>query len=193
MQTNHYEYINGLVKLVQEVDDPKSLAELVNYYDPLIKAAVKKLCFRIPEAKIHQEDLMAEGPLVIRDIVNQYDSELSYFSYFLSTRIDHAMQLIARRKYIGVPGDVSVISIDKLIDTSEKPVHDPFAQILMRHSVREAVESLRKPQRDAIEMYFYLELTQQEAAQLLGITQASFSKRLQRGLKTLSNLLSDWE
>jgi RNA polymerase sigma factor (sigma-70 family) len=192
VQSSHYEYINGLVRLIQEFDDPDALAELVDYYEPLIKASIRKLCARSPEARPYQDDMMSEGPLIIRDIVNSYNPDLSYFSYFLSTRIDNAMQVLARKRYIGTPHGVEVVSIDD-ISEYQHSTHDPFAQILMRHVVREAVESLKGTQQEAIEMYFYRDMTQQEAAAELGITQASFSKRLQRGLKSLSILLADWE
>jgi RNA polymerase sigma factor (sigma-70 family) len=46
-------------------------------------------------------------------------------------------------------------------------------------------------QREAIELYFFKEMTQEEAAEKLGIQQAAFSKRLDRALDKLRSILSD--
>jgi DNA-directed RNA polymerase specialized sigma subunit len=40
-------------------------------------------------------------------------------------------------------------------------------------------------------LYFFEELSQEEAAQKIGITQASFSKRLDRALTTLRGIIED--
>ena len=57
--------------------------------------------------------------------------------------------------------------------------------------IGEALEKLNEKQKEAITFYFFEELTQEEAALKAGITQASFSKRLDRALKTLKGIIED--
>jgi RNA polymerase sigma factor (sigma-70 family) len=54
-----------------------------------------------------------------------------------------------------------------------------------------ALEKLNEKQREAVELYFFEELSQEEAARKIGITQASFSKRLDRALTTLKGIIED--
>jgi len=53
------------------------------------------------------------------------------------------------------------------------------------------LEKLNEKQREAIELYFFDGLDQEEAAIKLNITQSSFSKRLQRGLSNMKEILGD--
>jgi RNA polymerase sigma factor (sigma-70 family) len=57
--------------------------------------------------------------------------------------------------------------------------------------IDEAMQELNEKQREAIDLYFFQELTQEEAAERLGIQQAAFSKRLDRALDKLRAILSD--
>ena len=116
-------------------------------------------------------------------MVEKYDSDLSYFSYYLSTRIDHA--LLAHFKATFLP---------KIETRDYSEVHhsyDPFDKIINEIVIGEALEKLNEKQKEAITFYFFEELTQEEAALKAGITQASFSKRLDRALKTLKGIIED--
>ena len=55
----------------------------------------------------------------------------------------------------------------------------------------DTLEEVTKNIREAIELYFFQEMTQEEAAEKLGIQQAAFSKRLDRALDKLRSILSD--
>ena len=52
-------------------------------------------------------------------------------------------------------------------------------------SLNAALEQLNPKQKEAINLYFFEQMEQDEAAEKLGITQGSFSKRLQRALANL--------
>jgi RNA polymerase sigma factor (sigma-70 family) len=69
--------------------------------------------------------------------------------------------------------------------------YDPFDKILNEIMIGNALEKLNEKQREAVELYFFEELSQEEAAQKIGITQASFSKRLDRALTTLRGIIED--
>ena len=104
-------------------------------------------------------------------------------TYYLSTRIDHA--LLAHFKATFLP---------KIETRDYNEVHhsyDPFDKIINEIVIGEALEKLNEKQKEAITFYFFEELTQEEAALKSGITQASFSKRLDRALKTLKGIIED--
>ena len=58
-----------------------------------------------------------------------------------------------------------------------------FKQIIL------GLTKLNEKQQEAIQLYFFEELSQEDAAIKAGITQASFSKRLDRALKNLKDIL----
>jgi RNA polymerase sigma factor (sigma-70 family) len=124
-----------------------------------------------------------ESLFVLKMLVEKYDKDLSYFSYYLSTRIDHA--LLAHFKSV---------FLSKFEERDYEDVHssyDPFDKILSEIVIGTALEKLNEKQREAVELYFFEELSQEEAAQKIGITQASFSKRLDRALATLRGIIED--
>jgi RNA polymerase sigma factor (sigma-70 family) len=131
----------------------------------------------------HRDDLNNESLFVLKMLVEKYDKDLSYFSYYLSTRIDPA--LLAHFKSI---------FLSKFEERDYEDVHssyDPFDKILNEIMIGSALEKLNEKQREAVELYFFEELSQEEAAQKIGITQASFSKRLDRALTTLRGIIED--
>ena len=124
-----------------------------------------------------------ESLFVLKMLVEKYDKDLSYFSYYLSTRIDHA--LLAHFKSV---------FLSKFEERDFEDVHssyDPFDKILSEIVIGTALEKLNEKQREAVELYFFEELSQEEAAEKIGITQASFSKRLDRALTTLKGIIED--
>ena len=66
---------------------------------------------------------------------------------------------------------------------------DPFNKIDNVIALHWAMDQLNEKQREAVDLYFFQQLDQEEAAELLGINQSSFSKRLARALERLKELL----
>ena len=58
-----------------------------------------------------------------------------------------------------------------------------------RQKVRDEVKQLRPKQREAIELCFFEELTQEEAARKLGKAQSSVNERIKSGKETLAKKL----
>lgn len=58
--------------------------------------------------------------------------------------------------------------------------------------VRKGVEKLKPKQRDAIQLCYFDELTQKNAAQRLKITQSNVNKRVRKGEKDLSGILKKY-
>ena len=74
---------------------------------------------------------------------------------------------------------------------SQKQVYDPFNRIDDIIVIESALKQLNDKQREAIQLYFFENMEQNEAAKELNITQSSFSKRLQRALVNLKEILGD--
>lgn len=182
MIDEHYVYINSLVDNIKDGQN-KYLHELFAFYKPLILSAIRRCCNKEKALYSHKEDLINESLFVLKMLVEKYDKDLSYFSYYLSTRIDHA--LIAHFKTTFLP---------KIETRDYSEVHhnyDPFDRIINEIVIGEALEKLNDKQKEAITLYFFEELSQEEAALKAGITQASFSKRLDRALKTLKGIIEE--
>jgi RNA polymerase sigma factor (sigma-70 family) len=190
---SHYKTINDLVIRVRE-GDGAALAELRQFYLPLLIAALRRCVTREPRIANFRDDIEGELLLILRDIVHQYDPALSYFSYYLSTRIDYAIMARARKLLHQNSSGQGIEEIKfSEMPSSWEPVdqEDPFGRIEQELAVQAAIDQLSNAHREVIELYFFQDMTQETAAAQLGITQASFSRRMGRALAQLKKLLSD--
>lgn len=181
--SNNYEQINELIFDFKN-GNYAAIFHLYQFYEPLLLASVKRCLLKDKNLIPYKEDIIEDCFLVFEKLVNQYDSTLTYFSYFLSTRIDINLFRYVTDKYK---------PLTFLEDTPVTPdtYYDPFNKIddvIVLHS---AIEKLNKNQREAVELYFFDNMDQEEAAKHLNITQSSFSKRLQRALVKLKEILGE--
>lgn len=182
MQDNYNE-INKLVNQSKN-GDTDSLFKLYDFYKPLLLSSVNRCINKNTKLSRYREDIFRESVFVLKKLVEQYDPSLTYFSYFLSTRIDINLFRYVSDKY---HTDEYIIE-DYCPDENS---YDPFNKINSAISIHAALEKLNEKQREAIELYFFDGLDQEEASLKLNITQSSFSKRLQRGLSKMKELLGD--
>jgi RNA polymerase sigma factor (sigma-70 family) len=185
--TNFYQILDGLV-IRAKAGDQKALADLRRYYKRFFVATIRRLIRRLPELERFKNDLEADVPTLFYEVVIAYDPELSYFSWYIQRFFPNAIVSHARKHYLKEACHLSVEQISKeLIDDQRS---DPFAKVLENKDLEVALATLGAKQRAAVELYFFEEMTQQQAAEQLGITQASFCKRLQRALVSLKDALS---
>lgn len=186
-----YQYINELVAKTK-LGDMDSLCELVVYYKPLIFASIKRCVIREPKLSEYRDDIEQEVYLILNELVEQYDETISLFSYYLLTRLDYRI-LSRARKFIGKNTSghgIDDVSFSNMPDGWEPSYTlDPFNRLGLQESLASAISTLSIAQQDAIDLYFYQRLDQEEAAIVLGINQASFSKRLNRALIQLKKIL----
>lgn len=182
MIDDHYVSINKMVVQIQKGDD-LPLSELFSYYKPLILSAINRCCNKEKNLNSYREDLTNESIFVLKSLVLKYNPDLSYFSYYLSTRIDHA--LLAHFKTTFLP------KFEIVEHYEVENNYDPFNRIINEIIIGDALTKLNEKQQEAIQLYFFEELSQEDAAIKAGITQASFSKRLDRALKNLKDILHD--
>jgi RNA polymerase sigma factor (sigma-70 family) len=185
--TQRYKEIDDLVLRAQRGDET-ALAELQRTYRKLIAACLRRCLNKLPDLERFREDLEMEAPLIFRQVVSEYDPELSYFSYYLPKFFDYALLAHAKKVYIKEAAHLSVDSLS--IDIEDDRQSDPFGKLLDNMELSRALANLGEKQRCAVTLYFFEGLTQEEAAKKIGITQASFCKRLQRALAALKDELS---
>lgn len=181
MNEDIYSDINELVINCQNGDN-SALFKLYEYYKPLILASVSRCISKEPKLRAYREDIFKECIFVLKKLVDQYDPNLTYFSYFLSTRID-----INLFRHVSNLYESTVPINEDIFDKTSNS--DPFNKIDNVIALHWAMDQLNEKQREAVDLYFFQQLDQEEAAELLGINQSSFSKRLTRALERLKELL----
>lgn len=194
MLEQHYEYINSLVERVKQ-NDTQALADLFDFYNPLIQASITRCIKYEPALKNLRSDLEREAYLILNTLVQSFDPELTWFSYFLQTHFDYALLSKARKSYLSyttATKGVQEIAFDDLPSGFEfVDKHDPFNQIWQQEILTKALDELNPKQREAIELYFFQNMTQEMAAEALNISQGSFCKRLKRALTQLRELIPE--
>ena len=70
---------------------------------------------------------------------------------------------------------------------------NPVPVLAENHKViiKNALTQLRPEHREAVEFIYFNQLTQEEAAKALSLTQSAFSKRLNKALSKLKNILEN--
>lgn len=183
MKEELYSNIDSLVAKAQKGDD-SALFQLYEFYKPLILASASRCIVKDAKLKSFREDIVREAIFVLKKLISQYDSSLCYFSYFLSTRIDINLY----RHCIDVFESHSPID-EEFFAGHEN--YDPFNKIDDVIVLEWAIGKLNDRQQEAIKMYFFEGLDQKEASEKLGISQSSFSKRLNRAILNLKELLGE--
>jgi RNA polymerase sigma-70 factor (ECF subfamily) len=178
-----YEHINDLV-IKTKSGDTDSLFELFKFYKPLLYSSIKRCIIKDPRLSVHREDMFEESLFVLQKIIKQYDPDLTYFSYFISTRIDINLFRHVSEKYIKEEDRIQN-------NFSTEVSYDPFNKIDTIISIQNAMELLSDEEAEVIKLYFFDQYSQQESAEMLGITQGAFSKKLSKTLEQLKSILGD--
>jgi len=193
MLEEQYAYINELVENAK-AGDSEAFKQLATYYRPLILASVKRCIHREPRLINYKEDIENEIYLIFNELVKLYDPNLSYFSYYLLTRLDYWI-LSRSRRFLNKTASGSGLDVvsfsDMPHDWEPEYVDDPLGRIANKQVLQDALSQLNSKQREAIDLYYYQGLNQEEASAALEITQASFSKRLNRALENLRKILPE--
>ncbi len=196
MKTRHYEYIDELVARAKNGDD-NALLLIIDFYQPLLRTSIKYCVSRYPSATCYIEDIEADLYLIMRELVRQYDAELSFFSYFLSTRIDFVLQTHVRKSYldssVGGRRPKEIFIEDMPENWKPLVVQDPVGKRIASADLSSALLKLEDKHRTAVQLYFFEGMNQEQAAGHLSITQSSFSKRLNRAIAQLRDSMTDFE
>lgn len=183
MQENNYNEINKLL-YKYKAGNEDALFDLYEFYKPLFISSIKRILQKESRFSIHKEDLFSDCIIVLKKLIDQYDPKLSYFSYFLSTRIDINLFRYANDKYF---------PREEISENEYFPeeYEDPFNKIDNVICIHQALDQLSEKSREVIEVYFFDGLDQKECAETLGITQGAFSKRLSKALEQMKSILGE--
>ena len=181
MADQNYDEINKLLH-EYKAGNESALYELYEFYKPLFISSVKRIIYKEPRLSPYREDILGDTLFVFIKLIDQYDPKLSYFSYFLSTRIDINLFRYISDKYFPKEESVEEVEFQEQYD-------DPFNNIDTVITLHEAVNKLPEKSKEVITIYFFKEFDQKEAAEKLGITQGAFSKRLSKALEQMKNIL----
>jgi RNA polymerase sigma factor (sigma-70 family) len=172
---DNYEIINNLVNKAKK-DDSKALFDLLDFYKPLIKASLSRCLSKERNLIPYKEDLQSEVIFVFKKIVESYDPDLSYFSYFLKTRLDFALLNHGRNVFL---------KSNENVDFTEDITDDPFNYLSENIDLKNGIDKLSEELRDVINCYFFEGMNQEESALKLNISQPTFSRRLNKALGLL--------
>ena len=181
---NHdYQHIDELV-IEAKNKNTSALKELFDFYKPLILSSIKRCITKEPKFADYKEDMFQESFFVLEKLVNDYDPDLTYFSYYISTRID--ITLFRKCSHL-----IEANEVVEFVEVHEKIDTDFFNKLETKIVLDEAIDMLNEKQKEAINLYFFEDLDQAKAAERLGIKQAAFSKRLSRALENLKMILGE--
>lgn len=183
MTEHNYDEINNLLR-AYKLGDGSALFKLYEFYKPLFISSVKRIVQKENRLLIQREDILSDCIFVLKKLIEQYDPSLSYFSYFLSTRIDINLFRYATDKYF--PKEELYEEVHVQEDFS-----DPFNKIITVISLQDAMKQLSLKNLEVIQVYFFDGLDQNQCAQKLGITQGAFSKRLSKALEQMKLILGE--
>ncbi len=183
MTEQNYDEINKLL-YKYKAGNEAALFDLYEFYRPLFISSVKRIVHKEKRLSSHREDILSDCIFVLKKLIEQYDPALSYFSYFLSTRIDINLFRYVTDKYF----PKEEVSDD---DYFPEEHDDPFNKIENVICLHQAMDKLDEKSREVIEVYFFDGLDQKECAEALGITQGAFSKRLSKALNLMKSILGD--
>lgn len=183
MSENNYDEINKLL-YKYKAGNEEALFELYEFYKPLFISSVKRIVQKESRLSPHREDILSDCIFVLKKLIEQYDPKLSYFSYFLSTRIDINLFRYSTDKYF----PKEEITED---DYFPEEYEDPFNKIDNVICIHQAMDQLDEKSKEVIQAYFFDGLDQRECAETLGITQGAFSKRLSKALSQMKSILGE--
>lgn len=186
MSEVHFEYINLLVSKAQS-GDQKSSEELLEFYQPIIKASVRKCIHIHQDLSKHYEDLINIASLEFYKLILSYDVTRSFFSYYIQSRL-YVNLIRATKSLMSKSEDFAEINFSEMPKLWD-PSYDPFGKIETEIVIHQALEELKPTYKEAITYIFFDQITQEEAAEKLNISQSAFQKRLIRALKKLKEIL----
>jgi len=204
---NKWEEIDKLVVRAKN-DDKDAIYELWCTYRPLVSKIVVKCC-RLGDFDDIREDLLNDAYIMFVECVNEYNSEKSYFSYYINLIFKFKVLNVVESKYrqpiidrkfnVNVDSSVNSVICHKnnttsrtmLISDDPSP-HDILIDKEMHSRLKVALTKLTSRQLQAIRLYYYVGYNQEESAKILKISQPAFSKRLASAVVKLRRILKKY-
>lgn len=183
MYDDKYSYINNLVNNAKK-GDSDSLFELFDFYKPLIFSSIKRCLQKNEKLSVYKEDIISDSIFVFSKLVDQYNPDLTYFSYFISIRLDINLFRYIQNKYDN-------LEVSSENEPKTDTIFDPFNKIDNLIVIHETLKKMPENVREILIMYFFEGVDQKECALRLNISQSAFSKRLSKALSMMKKELGD--
>ncbi|MFF5245429.1 DUF1722 domain-containing protein [Streptosporangium sp. NPDC000095] len=157
--------------------DEAALTECLRTHGPLIRSYLRRFV-RPQDVEDLQQVVFAE----VWRSRHRFDPERSLPAWMLGIAHKRAVDQLRVRTFQTVPLDV-------IADPVGDDGRDDGEQLAERDQVRRALARLPEPQRQAIELAYYDDLTQREISEKLSIPLGTIKARTARGLRRLSGIL----
>ena len=185
----HFDKINSLVASAQS-GDVEAMGELHEFYQPLIKASIRKCLFADSSLNKFKDDLISIASIEFIKLVENYDINRSFFSYYVSNRLfpnllKQSKELLNKNSNY-LTNEINFSDMPHLWDPE---LDDPFGQIELKMVVQDALSEIKPKHKEVILMIFFEQLTQDEASEILNISQSALSKRLNKAIEELKKIL----
>ncbi|MFC4589179.1 RNA polymerase sigma factor [Sphaerisporangium corydalis] len=158
--------------------DEAAIAECYLTYSSLVAAYLRRL--------VPPQDIEDVRQVVFSEVWRsrfRYDPSRSLEAWLLGIARKRAIDHLRVRMLVTVPLD----SVSEPKDGDGRDIADMIGR---RDQVQRALAVLPGPQREAIELAYYGELTQREIAERLDVPLGTIKARTARGLHRLSTMLS---
>ncbi len=178
MSDCHFENINKLVSKAKD-GDSGAIEELNDFYQPLIRAAIRKCICNDAALSKFKDDLISIACLEFTTLIMSYDISRSFFSYYVSNKlypnILKASKELLNKNSNNLSYEINFSDMPKLWDPESA---DPFAQIELEIIIKDALSQLKPEHRQAVEYIYFEQMTQEDAAAVLKLTQSAFSNKM---------------
>ncbi|MCI0457602.1 MAG: sigma-70 family RNA polymerase sigma factor [Gemmataceae bacterium] len=195
----------GLLEAAKSGDE-QALAALFDQYRPRLERLVRLRLDRRLQQRVDPADVVQEAYLGVRQKWAQYCAE-SALPFFLWLRLETGQKLLDLHRhhlgtqmrdagleislYRGALPQVSSVSLAaQLLGRLTTPSHAAMRAEL-KLQVQEALNSMDPTDREMLVLRHFEELTNAEAAQVLGIKPAAACNRYVRALKRLKDLFQE--
>lgn len=139
------------------------------------------------------EDIVQAAFLRAFESIGGFDASRSFGPWFLRVVVNDALKAVTRRQMISIDDrelEKPIYSNGGAPDVSE--LYEIVEAAQTKEAIWETLDRLSPVHRAAIVMRYYLDLSDAEIAQTLGVAPGTVRSRLHNGRKRLRELLPSW-
>lgn len=165
--------------MMDEASDPMEME--FERYLPKVKMICNSLMRNRPELSSFRQDVLSDGIEITLRMIKTGGIGDEEFEKALGRDLQRTI-----RKYSPKKEDLAE---SEFLENAQDPAVDVVEIIdskMLSDVLRDCISSLPRKQMIAVAMYYHLGMTQKEAAKMLGIKQAGFSRRLERARKHIA-------
>ena len=171
----------------------QAFGELCLRYSGMLRHRI----FQIVRQQEDAEDVLQETFLKAYQHLQTFRGACSFSTWLVTIGTNVSLMLLRRRKTLSKnTGDVLTEDGETIVMEFRDPAPDPEQRYMMfetSQKVNHAVRKLSPQHRNLLEMYYKSELRLKDAAQILGISEATTKSRIMRARRMLRRSLKQIE